>query len=171
MTKMTVRDVTLVAVVAALYVILTAVPPLNAISYGPIQFRLSEVLNFLPFYNRRYIWAVTLGCLISNIFTSSNIALDMTVGTLQTLVTLLLGVWLFKRLMNQRVANVTNWGFLGMSLFTAVMVGAIIGAELAIVAHLPFWLIAAEIFVGELAVMLVGSVVIFQLARRVDLTR
>lgn len=35
MKKQTVRDLTHIAIVAALYVVLTVVPPFNLISYGP----------------------------------------------------------------------------------------------------------------------------------------
>ena len=48
----TVRDLTHIAIVAALYVVLTIVPPFNLISYGPYQFRIAEMFNLLGFYNR-----------------------------------------------------------------------------------------------------------------------
>ena len=55
MKSLTIRDLAQVAFVAALYVVLTITPPLNAISYGAYQFRVSEMLNFMAFYNRKYI--------------------------------------------------------------------------------------------------------------------
>ena len=68
MKNQTIRDLTHIAIVAALYVVLTIVPPFNLISYGPYQFRIAEMFNLLGFYNRKYIIAVTLGCLIANFF-------------------------------------------------------------------------------------------------------
>ena len=68
MKNKTVRDLTHIAIVAALYVVLTIVPPFNLISYGPYQFRIAEMFNLLGFYNRKYIIAVTLGCVIANFF-------------------------------------------------------------------------------------------------------
>ena len=59
MKNKTVRDLTHIAIVAALYVVLTIVPPFNLISYGPYQFRIAEMFNLLGFYNRKYIIAVT----------------------------------------------------------------------------------------------------------------
>ncbi len=47
--KWTARDMAEIALVAAIYVALTLTPPLNAISFGAVQFRLSEMLNFLAF--------------------------------------------------------------------------------------------------------------------------
>ncbi len=53
MKTFTVNDFSQIAIVAALYVVLTITPPLNANSYGAYQFRVAEMLNFLAFYNRK----------------------------------------------------------------------------------------------------------------------
>ena len=45
MKKQTVRDLTHIAIVATLYVVLTVVPP-AAISYGPYQFELQKCSIF-----------------------------------------------------------------------------------------------------------------------------
>ena len=50
MKKLTIRDVADIAIVAAIYVVLTVTPPLNAISYGAYQvpyFRNDELYGFL----------------------------------------------------------------------------------------------------------------------------
>ena len=95
MKKLTVRDLADIAIVAAIYVVFTITPPLNAISYGAYQFRISEMMNFLAFYNPKYIIGVTLGCMIANFFSFGLI--DVTVGGGSTLVFLSLGVWLFSK--------------------------------------------------------------------------
>ena len=51
-------DMTKIAVVAALYLVITLI--IAPISYGPIQFRISESLNFLALHNKRQfhdLWA------------------------------------------------------------------------------------------------------------------
>ncbi|MDD7183948.1 QueT transporter family protein, partial [Peptostreptococcus porci] len=56
------------AMVAALYAVLTwAIPSL---SYGPIQFRVSEIMTLLAFYNPQYVIGLTVGCAIANLFSS-----------------------------------------------------------------------------------------------------
>ena len=95
MQKLTARDMVQIALVAAIYVALTITPPLNAISYGAYQFRISEMMNFMAFYNRKYIIGVTIGCMISNFFSFG--LLDVFVGGGSTLVFVLLGVILFSR--------------------------------------------------------------------------
>ncbi|QQK08607.1 QueT transporter family protein [Miniphocaeibacter halophilus] len=67
-------------VIAALYVLMTVVPPLSNLSYGPIQLRLSEALTLLAFFNGEYIWGLTIGCLFANIFSPFGV-LDIVVGT------------------------------------------------------------------------------------------
>ncbi len=92
--KWTARDMAEIALVAAIYVALTLTPPLNAISFGAVQFRLSEMLNFLAFYNRKYIIAVTIGCMISNLIGFG--VIDLFVGGFSTLIFVTLGVILFE---------------------------------------------------------------------------
>ncbi|WP_194190143.1 QueT transporter family protein [Clostridium chrysemydis] len=69
------------ALVAALYVVLTiAIAP---ISYGPIQVRFSEVLILLAFYDKRYVYSLTIGCIIANLLSPLGIV-DVVVGSLGT---------------------------------------------------------------------------------------
>ena len=69
------------AVVAALYAVLTLVVPMP--QYGPIQFRFSEILVLLVFYNRKYIPGLVLGCAIANLF-SPMAWFDVIFGTLSS---------------------------------------------------------------------------------------
>lgn len=55
-------------VVSALYIALTLVFGLLGWAYGPIQFRPSEMLNFLGLHHKRYIYAVTLGVFVANYY-------------------------------------------------------------------------------------------------------
>lgn len=69
------------AVVAALYAVLTMMLPVA--SYGPIQFRFSEILVLLVFYNKRFIPGLVLGCAIANLF-SPMVLFDVVFGTLSS---------------------------------------------------------------------------------------
>lgn len=69
------------AVVAALYAVLTLLLPVA--SYGPIQFRFSEILVLLVFYNKRFIPGLILGCAIANLF-SPMMLFDVVFGTLSS---------------------------------------------------------------------------------------
>ena len=84
------------ALIAALYIAATAL--IAPVSFGPIQFRISEVLNLLAFFNPLYISAVSLGCFIANILFSPYGLVDALVGTLHTLVSLIL-IWKTRNLL------------------------------------------------------------------------
>lgn len=169
--RFSVADIARIALVAAIYVVLTVTPPLNNLAYGPIQFRLSEILNFLPFYNKKYIWGVTLGCFISNFFSSNVAIVDVVVGTGQTLICLLIGVWLFDRFKKRYLFGFMNHAFLYFAIFNSVFGMAIIAGELMLVYKQPFYVMWGTIAAGEFIVLLVGAVIIDQLGKRVDLTK
>ena len=75
------------AVIAALYVVLTFI--VSPVAYGPIQFRISEILVLLSFYRRDYILGLVLGCLIVNFFSPMFLA-DIIFGTLATAISVYL---------------------------------------------------------------------------------
>lgn len=169
MKKLTAVDYAHIALVAAVYIVLTVTPPLNAISYGAYQFRVSEMMNFLAFYNRKYIYGVTLGVMIANFFTYGLV--DVVVGGLSTLVFVTLGVKLFARYQNERVlGDLFNKAFFYFSLFFAASMFTI-AAELNILFGLPFFLTWLTTGVGELASLLVGALIIEALVKRFDLTK
>lgn len=77
--KKTVFFITRSAVVAAIYFALaTALKP---ISFGPVQFRLSEALVLLPIFMPEAIIGVTLGCFLSNFYSTM---FDVIFGTIAT---------------------------------------------------------------------------------------
>ncbi len=69
------------AVIAAVYAALTVV--LAPISYGPVQFRVSEALTALPFLMPGTVWGIFIGCVLANLYTGS--VLDIVFGSLATL--------------------------------------------------------------------------------------
>lgn len=73
------------ALVAALYAMLTLMPPFSSLGYGPVQIRVAEALTVLPFVSARYAWALYLGCLIANLG-SPFLVYDLTIGASVTLV-------------------------------------------------------------------------------------
>ena len=71
------------AVIAALYALLTMTLP----AYGPLQFRLSEIMTLLAYYNPFYILPLTLGCAIANIYSPFGIV-DVIFGSLASFLAL-----------------------------------------------------------------------------------
>lgn len=71
-------------IIACLYAILTLMPGLSAVSFGPVQFRVAEVLTVLPVFSPWAIAGLTIGCALSNL-ASPMMALDLPLGTLATI--------------------------------------------------------------------------------------
>lgn len=71
------------AVIAALYFALSTA--LSAIAFGPIQFRISEILALLPIIFPEAIVGLSVGCFFTNFFFSPFGIFDMLLGTLATL--------------------------------------------------------------------------------------
>lgn len=85
--RFTTRQLTLAAVIAAVYAVLTISLPM--LSYGAVQIRFSEALTVLPFLFPGAIPGLFVGCVISNLFYAFG-PLDVIVGSLATL---LAAVW------------------------------------------------------------------------------
>ena len=64
MKKFNVRFIAESAIIAGLYVALTWL--LAPISYGAVQFRISEFLILLVVLNPKYAYALVIGCFIAN---------------------------------------------------------------------------------------------------------
>ncbi|PCH12125.1 Queuosine precursor transporter QueT [Streptococcus parauberis] len=167
MKNFTVRDYVQIALVAALYVVLTITPPLNAISYGMYQFRVSEMMNFLAFYNKKYIIAVTIGCMIANFYSFGLI--DVFVGGGSTLVFVSLGVYLFKKYKSDYLFNgMLNKAFLYFSIFFALSM-ITVAIELSFFGS-PLFLTWFTTALGEFVSLIIGSIIIDKLSKQVDLT-
>ncbi len=158
-----------IAIVAAIYIALTIIPPFNVISFGAYQFRISEMMNFMAFYNRKYIIGVTIGCMIANLF--SPLWIDVFVGGGSTLVFLTLGVVLFSKVKPGYLLN--GWlrkDFFLFSIFFSISM-VTIAIELNIVTGAPFLLTWFTTAIGECASLLVGAILIDKISKRVDLTQ
>jgi len=154
MKRMTIRELTFAAVLAAVYAGLTLYLPGQ---YGPIQVRVAEALTVLPFFFPAAIPGLTVGCILANLF--SPYMLDLIFGTLATL---LAAVWT-GRLHNRWLAPLPP----------VICNAVIVGGEIAFAqvgAGPAFWgafvLNGAMVGLGELlACYVFGSVLLTALYR------
>lgn len=84
MRKFTTRKLTLCAMVAALYAVLSYFSNIFGLAYGPIQFRFAEALCVLPFLFPSTVPGLFIGCLIANLLSPYGL-LDIVVGSVATL--------------------------------------------------------------------------------------
>jgi len=159
--RTSVRELTKVALVAALYVAVTVV--LSVISFGAVQLRLSEMFNFLALYNKRYVVAVTLGVILAN-FMSPTWILDVPIGGIATFLVLILCRAVTKNMKSDSRKMVVTALIFAVSMFT-------VAGQLTILYDLPFWATWFTVGVGELLSMTVGGVTIYLLNKKIDLSK
>ncbi len=85
MRKCSVRDLTLAAMVAALYAVMGCFGNIFGLTFGPIQFRFAEALTVLPFLYPAAVPGLFVGCLITNLISPYG-PLDILVGSAATLI-------------------------------------------------------------------------------------
>ena len=113
MSKFTIKDLTLAALIAAVYAVLTVALPVPA--FSGVQFRVAEAMTVLPFLFPAATPGLFVGCVIANLF--SPYPLDVVCGSAATLIACLL---------TQRMPN--RWL---ASLPPVVCNMVIVGAEIA----------------------------------------
>lgn len=148
MKKLSTNQLTKVAITASLYFVISMV--CKPISFGLLEFRLSEMLNFLMFLDPIYIIGVTLGCAITNLFTFGII--DVFVGAGSTAIVGLL-MWKSRKMY--------------MGIVYATIGVSCVALELYVLFGLPFWITYATGAIGEFVSMVLGYIV----ARRIFKSR
>ena len=159
--RFTTAEIARMALVTGLYVAVTFV--LSVISFGAIQIRLSEMFNYLSLYNKKYILAITLGVALANL--SSPLGwIDVVVGSISTLLVLLINYEITKRVRNMKIKMVITALVFAFSMFT-------VAGQLKLFYQLPFFFTWGTVALGELASMLGGGVIIYWVGQKVDLKK
>ena len=141
------------AIIAAIYVVLTWV--LSPISYGAIQFRISEILVLLVVFNPKYSLALILGCLIANT-TSSLGWYDMVFGTLATIIAIIPMCFIKKLPIASIFPVISN----------ALIVSFELGLAFDMFQPSAFWFNVLTIAIGEAVVLyLLGIPVMISLSK------
>lgn len=122
------------AVLAAVYALLTVMPPLNAMGYGPVQVRVAEALTVLPFVFPWAVWGVYLGCIASNL-ASPFLAWDVTLGAAATLAAGLLT----RRMPKSYLAPLPP----------VVINALVVSLYVSRLSQMPYWPVAGYIALGE----------------------
>ena len=152
MKKLTTRQIALNGVVAGLYAAITILTA--SFAYGNIQFRIADSLCVLVVLEPSLTVGLTLGCLISNIFSTVS-ALDIVIGTAGTLLGCLLA------------ARVKRDWLVPVLLANAVLVGAMLAYVLTPDALVQgFFINGGEVLLGEAVVLYLLGVPLLLFFRR-----
>lgn len=158
----TIRTLVVNALVVALYVVLSIVPGVFNLASGAIQFRISEGLNHLIAFNRKYIVGVVLGVVVFNALFSSLGWLDVVFGGGQSLLGLGIAAWLTPHLPKlwQKMALTT--GLMTVTMF-------LIALEIVWTGHLSmavaFWPTYGSLMLSELIIMVITAPIMAALDR------
>lgn len=164
------RTIANVALIAGIYVVVTFLTA--PFAYGPLNFRIAEGLNYLALYQKRHIWAVTLGVFIANYFAYGPV--DMIVGSLSTLIFLYLGQaiaeWsvgiLQKHLHLTLDPMLIKYGVLALifslSMITIALMIKFLGYDG------PFLPLYGGLVLSELIAMILGGLIIYPLSQRIN---
>ena len=144
-----IKNLTLAAMIAALYVVLTILSHAIGLASSQIQIRLSEALAVLPFLTPAAIPGLFVGCILANIFTGALLP-DIIFGSLATLAGAV-GTYALSRL-----AKKTQRDNLVRTLTLLAPLPAILANTLAVPFILryvygivPIWLSFITVFAGE----------------------
>lgn len=149
-----VKRIVFSALIAAIYAVLTSV--LAPISYGPVQFRISEIMVLFAFIDPFYIVGLTLGCFIANL-SSPNGILDLCVGTLATFLSVS-AISFTRKYLKDKMSSLII-----ASLWPTIINGLMIGYMLNYVANLPLFLTIGQVALGEFVVITLVGVPAFRI--------
>lgn len=137
--KMTVHYIAANGIIAAIYFVLTMIS--YPLAFGDVNFRLSELLVLLCYWRPDFIIGVTLGCFMSNIFSTLG-AWDMLIGTACTLLSAVLVA------VSPKLIFAAIW---------PILINAFgVGFELNWLLGSPFWPMVGSVAFGEGVVILVS---------------
>ena len=139
------------AVIAALYAALTLA--LYPISFGAVQFRVSEALTLLPIVMPEAIPGLFVGCLVSNLIGSAT-PWDIIFGSLATLIAAIL-------------TYATRRTKILAAFWPVLCNTVIVGLVLALTLDLPVFLTMGEVGLGELAVVYTVGMAMLAALKRV----
>lgn len=152
------------AIIAAHYSAATVL--ISPLSYGAVQFRLSEVLTVLAVFTPAAVPGLTVGCAIANIGSPLGIW-DIIFGSLATLLSAIAA---------RKLRHITFKGLPLLSIIMPVIFNAmIIGTELTTIfptdaARLTtFAIYALQVGAGELAVCLLGGIPLYYAVKKTKL--
>lgn len=143
--KKNIRAIARSGIIAAIYFVITFILSLVNLAYGPLQFRLSEVLTLLPVLLPEGVPGIMFGCMFSNLLSPYG-AVDIVIGTFASSIAAILTRHLRK------------------NIYLAAMPPIIINALLVPVIFLfldqetVYWIAFLEIFTSQSIVILFAGI-------------
>lgn len=148
------------AIIAALYTGITIL--IAPFAFGAIQLRLSEMLNHLVVFDKRYVYGVTAGVFLTNLILSPFGIYDWTLGVGHTVVSFAVYFLLSKKVQSPVKKMILNSVIFSVFSFMIALLLLLIGAEEV------FWVTYLTVFIGQLVTMGIGIPVMLTLDKKID---
>ena len=149
----TTKTIAINAIIAALYAVVTYL--CGPLAYEFAQFRISEILNLMVFFNPTYTLGLTIGCFLGNILSTAG-AYDMIFGTLATLISCLIVVGISKVFKNLFLAGLIPCLVNAIIVPFVIYLGAMNTSD-PINLQAMYWIMFGWVFLGEfVCIMCIG---------------
>ncbi|MCR5503075.1 MAG: QueT transporter family protein [Lachnospiraceae bacterium] len=163
--KLSIRNITYGAVIAAIYIVLTYIVNLFGLANGAVQVRLSEALTILPYFTASAIPGLFIGCLLSNVLTGCALP-DIIFGSLATLIGAIVTYYLGRHRSEKTLFGHSVSEYLApvpAILSNTLIIPFVLKYAYGIV---PLWFSFVTVFAGEvISCGILGLVLLFALKR------
>lgn len=158
---MNIRTVVVNALLAGVYIALTSL--VLPISFYQFQFRISEILNHLVVFDKRYFFGIAIGVFLTNLFFSPLGAYEFIFGLSHTVISLGITIFLGKYIKNKLALMSINTVVFSFNMFLIAFMLDLAG-EMGDQVFGMLWLLLAS---EEFIVMGIGVFIMYAIHRRV----
>lgn len=151
------------AIIGALYTGITIL--IAPFAFGAIQFRLSEMLNHLVVFDKKYAYGVTAGVVLTNLILSPFGVYDWILGVGHTVISFAVYFVLSKFVQSPIKKMIINTAVFSVFSFMIALMLLLIGVEEV------FWLTYLTVFLGQLVTMAIGIPVMLTLDKKLDFNK
>ena len=151
------------AIIGALYTGITLL--IAPFGFGAVQFRLSEVLNHLAVFNKKYAIGVSVGVVLTNLILSPFGVYDWIFGVGHTLLSFLVFFILTKHVQSPVKKMIINTVVFSVLSFLIAAMLLLIGAEEV------FWITYLTVFLGQFITMSIGIPIMLYLNKKLDFNK
>jgi len=151
------------AIIGALYTGITLL--IAPFAFGAVQFRLSEMLNHLAVFNKKYAIGVSVGVVLTNLILSPFGVYDWIFGVGHTLLSFLVFFVVTKGIKSPVKKMIINSLIFSVLSFLIAIMLLLIGAEEV------FWFTYLTLFLEQLLTMGIGIPVMLYLDKKLDFNK
>ena len=151
------------AIIGALYTGITIM--VAPVAFGAVQFRLSEMLNHLAVFNKKYAYGVTAGVILTNLILSPFGVYDWVLGVGHTILSFIIFFVLTKRVQSPVKKMVINTIVFSVMSFMIALMLLLIGAVEV------FWINYLTVFLGQFVTMMIGIPVVMALDKKLNFNK